>query len=188
MNIEIKKVAKAYGAKTVFRALSLTIPEGEVSCLMAPSGWGKTTLLRILLGLEAVDAGSIEGLPARRSVVFQEDRLFPGLSAEENLLRIAGKGKKAEAEALLARLGLGEDAQKPASELSGGMGRRVALARALLVPFDLLLLDEPFAGLDKESRAQTAAVIREHIAGKTVLLISHDAEECALLGGTILPI
>lgn len=186
MDIELRHIDKSFGDTVVFRDLSLTVRAGRVSCLMMPSGWGKTTILRLLLGLETPDAGSITGVPEKKAAVFQEDRLCPGISALSNVLRVTGAKIRPEAEALLTRLGLGADMRKPARELSGGMGRRAAIARALLAESELLVLDEPFDGLDAETRARTAAVIREYAKGKTVILVTHDAEECALLGGEML--
>lgn len=175
MTLEVKGLAKAYGGVPVFKDISFTAGEG-ITCLMAPSGAGKTTLLRILLGLERADAGEIRGLEGiRMSAVFQEDRLLEHLSGRENLRFVLGRAYDAEAAGtLLARLGLGAAGERPVRVYSGGMKRRLALARALCVPFDLLVLDEPFAGLDGDNRARAMGVIRERAAGKTVLLVTHD--------------
>lgn len=177
-------LCKAYGETVVLKDLSFSLTAG-VTCLMAPSGRGKTTLLRLLLGLEQPDGGSITGVDGLRlSAVFQEDRLLEGLTARENLRFVLGKRDAAQAAALLAALGLDSASEKPVSAYSGGMRRRVALARALSVPFDLLLLDEPFTGLDEESRHKAADCIREAAAGKIVLLVTHRAEDVETLGGT----
>ncbi|MEG1917356.1 MAG: ATP-binding cassette domain-containing protein, partial [Oscillospiraceae bacterium] len=173
MELSVEKLCKSYGGKPVLQGVSLTAAPG-VTCIMAPSGSGKTTLLRLLLGLESADSGTITG-NGRWSAVFQEDRLLGHLSAAENLRFVAGgRYDEAAATALLLELGLSEG-DKPVRDFSGGMRRRVALARALSAPFDLLALDEPFAGLDAENRQRAVACIRRHTVGKPVLLVTHDA-------------
>lgn len=149
--------------------------------------WGKTTLLRILLGLETADSGQVSGANgARWAAVFQEDRLLEHLTAEENLHFVLGTHYDATAAlALLGELGLGDDLEKPVRDFSGGMKRRTALARALLADFDLLALDEPFAGLDGENRLRAVACIRKYAAGKPVLLVSHDARDAADLDANV---
>ena len=187
-NIVCDRVYKKYGEKSALREFSAVFPAGEVTCLMAPSGRGKTTLLRLLLGLTEPSGGTITGVPEKKAAVFQEDRLCPGLSALENVTLVIGKKREAEARSLLTRLGLGESADTDVELLSGGMRRRTALARALVAESDLLVLDEPFTGLDEENRANAAALVRKYTVGKTVIFVTHDADECALLGGSIVNI
>ena len=175
MEIHIENLCKSYGGSPVLKNVSFTAGPG-VTCIMAPSGSGKTTLLRILLGLERPDSGTV-GLPekCRWSAVFQEDRLLDGLDAMGNLRFVLGSAlDEAAALALLAELGLEDAVGKPAREFSGGMKRRLALARALLAPFDVLALDEPFTGLDRDNRERAWRCVREHAAGKPVLLVSHE--------------
>ena len=162
MEIAVKHLCKSFGGRTVLRDLTFTAGPG-ITAVMAPSGTGKTTLLRILLGLERPDSGTVEGLTGRRiSAVFQEDRLLEHLSAEGNLRFVLGRVyDPAAARALLDRLGLPDTGAQPVREFSGGMKRRLALARALLAPFDALALDEPFTGLDRENRDLALACIRE---------------------------
>ena len=178
MELRAENLCKEYDGVPVLRNVSFTAGPG-VTCVMAPSGAGKTTLLRILLGLEQADSGSIAGLEGcRLSAVFQEDRLLPNRSALENLRFVLGPAfRRQEALDLLAELGLAEVGEKPVREFSGGMRRRTALARALLAPFDLLLLDEPFAGLDGENRLRCLKAIGRRTAGKTVLLVTHDRQD-----------
>lgn len=178
MELRIDHVSKAYGGQAVLRDVTVTVGSG-VTCLMAPSGAGKTTLLRILLGLERPDSGTVEGLTGRRiSAVFQEDRLLEHLSAEGNLRFALGREYDAKtARALLDRLDLPDTGAQPVREFSGGMKRRLALARALLAPFDVLLLDEPFTGLDQENRARALAAIRETAGVRPVLLVTHDTAD-----------
>ena len=176
MDVHIEHLCKAYDGKPVLENVSFTAAAGRVTCIMAPSGRGKTTLLRILLGLERPDSGTV-GLPekCRWSAVFQEDRLLEGLDAMGNLRFVLGSAlDEAAALALLAELGLEDAVGKPAREFSGGMKRRLALARALLAPFDVLALDEPFPGLDQDNRERAWRCVREHAAGKPVLLVSHE--------------
>ena len=185
-DIRILNLNKSYGEREVFRNLSLTIPHGARVALMGPSGCGKTTLLRILLGLEKKSAGSIEGLPNRIAPVFQEDRLCPWLSVRENIRIALRRVTDSEIFETLAALGLAGEENTPAKDLSGGMSRRVAIARALLAESELLILDEPFRGLDEGTRARAAACIDRMAKGKTLLLVTHDEEEAALLGAGIL--
>ena len=180
-DVRILNLTKAFGDKRVLSDFSLTVPAGTRIALMAPSGAGKTTLLRILLGLERADGGRVEGVPARVSVVFQEDRLCPWLSVAENIRLTAPRAKDGEIAHVLSSLDLAGEENTPAAELSGGMARRAAIARALVFDGEMLILDEPFRGLDEDTRARTAACIFEMAEGKTLLLITHDEREAALL-------
>lgn len=178
-------VSKSFGAQKVISDFSMRFFPGESFCLMGPTGCGKTTLLRLLMGLEKPDTGQI--YPQRPlSAVFQEDRLCPYLSAMGNL-RLAAGGKDDEAlSALLTELGLDPREVKPVSEYSGGMKRRVAIARALAVPFAILLLDEPFKGLDEDTRNMVAGTILRRLDGRTLILVSHDRAEAALLRARVI--
>lgn len=172
MEIYVEGLCKSYGGRPVLTGLSAVFRPG-ITCIAAPSGTGKTTLLRLLLGLERPDAGIIRGADCRWAAVFQEDRLLEGLSAAGNL-RFALGEVPGEAGELLARLGLELSDPGPVREWSGGMRRRLALARALLAPGEALALDEPFTGLDGENRARCLALIRERARGRPVLLATHD--------------
>ena len=184
MELHIKNLCKSFDGRPVLENVSFTAGPG-VTCVMAPSGAGKTTLLRILLGLERPDSGSVpEGV--RWSAVFQEDRLLEHLDAMGNLRFVLGAAlDEPAANALLTELGLGDTAGKPVREFSGGMKRRLALARALLAPSDALALDEPFTGLDEENRARCLALIRR-AAEKPVLLVTHDPVDAKSLGASII--
>ena len=178
MEIVVRNLCKSFGDQAVLRDLSFTAGPG-ITAVMAPSGSGKTTLLRVLLGLERPDSGTVEGLAGKRiSAVFQEDRLLEHLSAEGNLRFALGREYDAKtARVLLDRLALPDTGTQPVREFSGGMKRRLALARALLAPFDVLLLDEPFTGLDQENRARALAAIRETAGVRPVLLVTHDTAD-----------
>ena len=183
--ILITILSKSYGETVVFRNFSARLPLGETTVITGVSGGGKTTLLRLILGLETPDGGEIAGVPARRAAVFQEDRLCPQLTALENVLLAAGRKKEREARDILARLGLGESLAVPAAELSGGMRRRCALARALCAESDLLVLDEPFKGLDEATRARVIDETKRLCRGKTVLMVTHEAAEAERMGAKI---
>ncbi|MBM6828170.1 ABC transporter ATP-binding protein [Anaerotignum lactatifermentans] len=188
--IRISHLEKAFGDKKVFADFSLDISEGETLCLMAASGRGKTTLFRILLGLEQKDGGTITGLEGKRlSAVFQEDRLLPEFTVKENLYAVCVSQKqKQSVREILKAFGLEEWMGKKVSVLSGGMMRRVAIARALLPEFDMLILDEPFQGLDENTRKTVADYVKEAAKGKTVLAAIHDEADACLLEGKILEI
>ena len=190
--ILITNLSKSYGETVVFRNFSARLPLGETTVITGVSGGGKTTLLRLILGLETPDGGEIAGVPARRAAVFQEDRLLdrlcPQLTALENVLLTAGRKKERKARDILARLGLGESLAVPAAELSGGMRRRCALARALCAESALLVLDEPFKGLDEANRRAAMVAVRAVSDDKTVLLVTHDAAEAEFFGGNRLSV
>lgn len=174
MEIWADKLYKAYDGKTVLDGVSFTAGAGIVR-LAGRSGIGKTTLLRILLGLTAPDRGQTNAADFRWAAVFQEDRLIEGQSAEGNLRFALGrKYDSGAALALLSRLGLGDVGDKRVREYSGGMKRRLALARALLAESDALALDEPFTGLDSENRAAALECIIKAGETKPVFLASHE--------------
>ena len=181
----IKNISKSFDGKMVLSDLNLSLPYGTITCLMGESGCGKTTLLRILLGLERADSGEIQGLPARLVCLFQKDRLLEGFSVRTNI-RIAAKSlTNAEIDAHLAELGLTGEGDARISALSGGMKRRVALIRAICAPSDMLLLDEPFKGLDEHSAAQAAEYLLRHQNGRTVLLVTHEKDDALRLHAPI---
>ena len=185
--LTIEHLTKQFGEKTLFRDLCLTV-EGPV-VLWAPSGWGKTTLLRILMGLDTPTAGRVQGV-GRAAAVFQEDRLCPQLTALQNVTLVLPGSEKQYREQIGADFQqLGMDAAAlalPAARLSGGQKRRTALLRALWAPSDTLLLDEPFTGMDPDTLAAAAALLRERCGEKPVLLATHDREAIRLLGWPVL--
>ncbi len=160
------------------------IPEGKTTAVLAPSGAGKTTLLRILTGLEKPDSGSVQGLEGKKiSMVFQEDRLLLHASAVRNILLTAPQLTAAECRELLTEMGIAERDQEkePVLNFSGGMKRRVAIARALAADGNLLLLDEPFRGLDPETKEKVMECCLRRSSGKTVILVTHDESETAAM-------
>lgn len=180
MNIKVSNLSKSFGDNQVFRDFSCEFPAGEITSLEAPSGAGKTTLLRLLLGLETPDGGAIENVPKSKSVVFQEDRLLPEVSVYGNLKAVLPRSVSDSAiRDGLALLELPPN--RKASELSGGMARRLSLLRALLMPSALLILDEPFNGLDADIRLLTAEAIKRYRNHRTTIFVSHREEEREML-------
>lgn len=165
-----------YGGKWVLRDFSVELPDEGRVCVFGPSGCGKTTLLRALSD-RMTEAGM------RIAWVFQEDRLLPWSGAVENVM-LAGANRE-ESLGLLRAFGMEDAAEKRPGQLSGGMKRRVALARALAFQGDAMILDEPFKGLDAESKAKAAALLRR-LGPKLCLLVTHDKEEAALLADATL--
>ena len=182
-DIVIQGLWKAFDGKPVLENFSARLPAGQVTGLMAPSGGGKTTLLRILMGLEPADRGTITGLEGLRlSAVFQEDRLCDNLNPVSNIRLVSPKRTPQEVRQALEGVGLSDCFAQPVRELSGGMRRRVAILRALLADYDLLFLDEPFRGLDAETKAVVLADTKRRCAGRTVLLVTHDPSELDAMG------
>ena len=188
MGISLKNVFFSYGDKPVLADFFCELPDAGIVCLSGPSGCGKTTLLRLLAGLETPTAGTIENVPAQVSMMFQEDRLLPWATAKENVSLVLNTPDAGEtAETWLDAVGLSDVHAALPDALSGGMQRRVALARALAAPSELLLLDEPFTGLDRALVETLAALIREIAREKPVIMVTHNAEEIDLLGAMVLP-
>ena len=185
--LTIEHLTKQFGEKMLFRDLCLTV-EGP-AVLWAPSGWGKTTLLRILMGLDTPTAGRVRGV-GRAAAVFQEDRLCPQLTALQNVTLVLPGSEKQYREQIKAdfqRLGMDAAALAlPAARLSGGQKRRTALLRALWAPGDTLLLDEPFTGMDPDTLAAAAALLRTRCGTEPVLLATHDREAIRLLGWPVI--
>ena len=182
--MKILYLCKSFDGKMVLDHVTLTLESGGTACLMAPSGRGKTTLLRCIAGLEAPDSGQITDLPERIAYVFQEDRLCDGFSAVDNIRLVTGKALgEGEIRRHLEELGLAGSLDQPVRELSGGMRRRVVISRAVCFGADLLLLDEPFKGLDDEARQQTADYILRHRGAAAILCVTHDREDATALGG-----
>jgi NitT/TauT family transport system ATP-binding protein len=189
----LEDVCFAYGDKPVLQGFTLPLPDAGGVCLFGPSGCGKTTALRLLAGLALPQAGRVAGMAGRRvAVVFQEDRLLTWCTLEQNLTLAMGKGDRRAQRALagdwLARVGLGDQAALRPDQLSGGMRRRVALARALACPSDVLLLDEPFKELDEENAARMAALVAQVMRGKLLVLITHVRAQAQALCDTVVDV
>ncbi len=185
--IELQNICLSFDGRELLRDFSLTLPEQGAVCLFAPSGSGKTTLLRILCGLQAVDSGTITGIRGKRiAMLFQENRLISHLSIEDNLRLVLPKERRDEARLWLSRIGLLQDAEKTPLQCSGGMNRRLAIARTLAFGGDIFLMDEPFQGLDEASYQQVMQLIREETKNHLLLLVTHRREEAEDLCQTLL--
>ena len=182
--MELQNVTVRFGEKTVLDDFSLTLKKHGVICLFGPSGCGKTTLLRVICGLETPESGVLSG-GMKVAAVFQEDRLLPWLSVERNLTAATGISAQ-EAELWLRRVGLEQEKKALPEKLSGGMQRRVAMARALAAESDILLLDEPFTGVDGATKELLYPLIRKTAETKPVILVTHHWEEAEALGAEIL--
>ncbi|SEK45804.1 NitT/TauT family transport system ATP-binding protein [Butyrivibrio sp. ob235] len=182
MTIDLENISKSYGARKVLENFNLEIENDHSYVITGASGSGKTTLIRILLSLEEPDSGRVHLMGDYKypylnaGVVFQENRLCEQFSAVQNVVMVNKKNSVKVAEEELLRL-LPEDAiHKPVSELSGGMKRRVAIVRACAIPSDMLIMDEPFTGLDLDNRIKAIEYIREKQGRNPLLITSHDME------------
>ena len=195
LGLHVSGARLVYSGTPLFDGLSLTLPEGSLCCLLGASGVGKSSLLRLVAGLAPPGTdGSVlggDGLPLAGRVAWmdQRDLLLPWASALDNLLlggRLRGeRPDRARAEALLAELGLAEARDLLPAALSGGMRSRVALARTLMEDQPVVLMDEPFSGLDAVTRHRLQDLAATKLAGRTVLLVTHDPLEALRLGERI---
>ena len=190
VSIKGKSYRGASGARVrVLGEISLTLRSGEVAAIVGPSGCGKTTLLRIIVGLDHEFDGQVELLAhGRLGVVFQEPRLLPWRTVEENVRLAAPQANDTALKALFATLELGEHRRHYPSELSLGLARRVALARAFAVEPELLVLDEPFVSLDDALAAKLRAELIELVSRRpvTTLIVTHNMEEAIGLADRVL--
>ena len=174
--LKLENLTVRYGKQVVIDGLTATLPEHGVLALTGTSGIGKTTLLNVLAGLKSPYRGSVVSTYSRPTYIFQEPRLFPWMTALENVAVVCKDQEKARR--LLSGLFTEPDiGNKYPSELSGGMKQRVAIARALAYDSDLLLMDEPFKGLDPETRERVSRFVFVEARGKTVLMVTHDRED-----------
>ena len=202
-DIILEGISKAYGQKQVFSKYGCSFKKGGMTAVMGPSGTGKTTLFRLLAGLEKPDEGTITGMEGMRiSAVFQEDRLCMFLSAEENIWLVQrsrrkkavtanantrkggfekGGREKDDDAAVFEMIGL-PASDMPVQDYSGGMRRRASLLRALLADWDICFLDEPFKGLDENTKRRAMDLTKQMAKGKTVILITHDIKEAEYMG------
>lgn len=187
MEILMDSIHKSFNGKKVLEDFNLNVEEGESICLMGRSGSGKTTIFRMLSGLESPDRGKIYKKDGRVSVVFQENRLFEELSPYKNV-KIACDYKVSKGEIIKhLREVLPEDAvMKPVKYLSGGMKRRVAVVRAVLAHSGCIIMDEPFGGLDDDNKRNVISYIKKYKAGRSLLYSTHDEKEFEELGGRLI--
>lgn len=195
MKLMIQGLKKSYSGKVLFEGLNLEMHVPDIYCLMGISGWGKTTFLRIVMGLERPDHGQVlwqgshtsAGTWPKMGCVFQEDRLCEGFSAVENVAMVLDRKLKWEVRMEKARSQLldvldADSLGKAVSKLSGGMRRRVAIVRAMASDADVIFMDEPFTGLDVSTRQQVIAYILKKQEGRLMLIVTHQLQDAQLLG------
>ena len=175
MKIEVNDISKTYDGKDVLIDFNAVFEDGSKTVLTGRSGIGKTTLLHILAGLVRPDSGTVvlSGVTMNCGVVFQEDRLLENLTAERNISLIRPAPEVAQIRADLKELIPDIDMNAPVSTFSGGMKRRVAIVRACLSDSDILIMDEPFTGLDDNARRDVLRYIEERRGGRTLIIASH---------------
>ena len=174
--IEIKELTVKFGNKTVFSNYHAMIPDKGIVLISGTSGIGKTTLLRVLCGLQKPDSGSITGLENRKiAVVFQEPRLLNHMTALENVAIVSDKDT---AKRILCELNMENELHVKAGKLSGGQKQRVSLARAFAFSNDIVLLDEPFTGLDEQNKQKAAQLVS---SAKLAVVVSHDNADAEML-------
>lgn len=191
--MQIQNLCKSYENQPILDHLSLDLKEGGIYALMGPSGRGKTTFLHILMGIVPADEGKLLGFSKKRiTAVFQEDRLFPFLTAAENIAAVSrsrcffSASELSGYNEILAELLPASSLSLPVRSFSGGMKRRASLARALLVPSDLLILDEPFTGLDEASRLQTMSFLLKYRNERTLLFSTHRKDDADFLHASLI--
>jgi NitT/TauT family transport system ATP-binding protein len=192
--IKLKKIYKKFEDKIIFEDFSLDIEENKITCILGPSGIGKTTLLKLISGLSNVDYGIITGLTDKKcSFIFQEHRLIPWLNVYDNIdyvLKGVYPDQKIRDSIIrhhLMMVGLLADIKSYPDNLSGGMRQRLSIARAFAYPSDILLMDEPFNSLDTSLKFSVMESFKKlwYESDKTVIFITHDIDEAVLLSNTL---
>lgn len=178
MDIVIENLSKKYNDKIILNNFSNTFKDNSITFITGTSGVGKTTLIRILMGLEKADSGKITGISHKKiSAVFQDDSLCENLSVLLNIKLVCENLGNLEIENALEVLDLKGCINKRVRELSGGMKRRIAILRALLYDFDLLIMDEPFKGLDMETKYKVMDFVIGRLENKSAIIITHDMDD-----------
>lgn len=187
--VELKDISFSYGELKILEDFNLTVKEGESICLWGKSGSGKTTVLKLILGLIKAQKGSVSA-PNKISCVFQEDRLIENLTLEKNIKLVLSKEQYEKADKLIAEFGLSKFKKTKVQELSGGMKRRVAIIRALAFGGDLLVLDEAFNGIDSKNREKIAKIIKREFLdkNKAVIMVTHISADAEALNAQIIKI
>ena len=194
MALELKHINKQYDGNIVFKDFDISFPESMISCILGPSGCGKTTLLNMMGGVAAADGGDFGSLRGKRfSYIFQAPRLLPWKTVEENIdfvidRNLAPAERKQKVDYLLQMVELSDYAKHYPSQLSGGMAQRVSIARAFAIDSDVILMDEPFSGLDitlKKNIMERFVEIWKRDK-RTVVYVTHDIDEALLLSDEII--
>lgn len=178
--LKIINLSKSYNGHSVFNNLNIDFDENKINVITGTSGCGKTTLLRIISGLSEQDGGETEGFKDKKiSFAFQEDRLLKDLNPVKNISLVLDRGvRENEIKENLLCVGLTTaDLSKPCASFSGGMARRAAVVRAVMYPSGIILLDEPFKGLDENTKQSVIEYFSEKINGRTVIAVTHDLED-----------
>lgn len=188
MDIKVSNLTKNFANKNVLYRVNLGFSDGQINCIMGPSGCGKTTLLNILMGLIKADEGIIEGLDNKKvSAVFQEERLCEGFSAIANIQLVCDKKITVEEiERNLEKVGLYNIDNMAVSTLSGGMRRRVCIVRAIMAHSNVIIMDEPFKGLDEETKIMVINYVKSQRDGKTIIITTHSNDEVLMLKATLI--
>lgn len=183
MKLGLLAVTKAFD-KEILNNFTINFKDGKTTVLFGPSGCGKTTIINLLLGIITADKGDIiSDSTAKISVVFQEDRLLENITVLQNLLAVSKNEELCKE--ILNSLGIGEVANKYPNQLSGGMKRRVALARAMAFNGDTFILDEPFKGIDVSLKQKIIEDIKRALNGKTCVIITHEIAEAVAVGDEV---
>jgi NitT/TauT family transport system ATP-binding protein len=190
MDIQCRNLTKQYGSNAIIKDYNATFFESRINCLMGASGIGKTTLVHIIMGLIEPESGEVAGRQGKRiAAVFQEDRLIDHWNAVKNVRLVCEKSISADRNKQeLKKVGLEDDLEIPVKNFSGGMRRRVAIVRAILAKSDLIILHEPFRGLDEELKLRTIDYIKENTKGKTVIVVTHEKKDVQLLEANLVTI
>lgn len=191
--IKLENICKSYDEKTVLDNIMAEFPDDSITCIMGESGAGKTTLVRIIAGLENADRGTVSGAGVV-SFDFQEDRLINDISAADNIMLVldkndfGGHDKKTMRKIInenLAEVLKDYPSDKSTGTYSGGMKRRVCLVRAMMKKSDTVILDEPFSGMDEETKILAAEYIKKHRDGRIRIVVTHEKSDSGLLDGGI---
>lgn len=191
--IKLENICKSYDEKTVLDNIMAEFPDDSITCIMGESGAGKTTLARIIAGLENADRGTVSGAGVV-SFDFQEDRLINDISAADNIMLVldkndfGGHDKKTMRKIInenLAEVLKDYPSDKSTGTYSGGMKRRVCLVRAMMKKSDTVILDEPFSGMDEETKILAAEYIKKHRDGRICIVVTHEKSDSGLLDGGI---
>lgn len=187
--IQLSHVSVSFGSNHVLTDFSACFPIGSRTCIMGPSGCGKTTLLRLILKLLPPSGGTVSIPPVwRASAVFQENRLLNNLHAVGNIRLVCGNEiRPAFIESALMETGIPQKScYIPVRELSGGMARRTAIVRSVLADSNIVLMDEPFKGLDPETKSKTISFVRKNLGNRVLIVATHQKEDVELLQASLL--
>ena len=179
--IECRDICLSFEGRVILNKVSFSLPDAGIFALMGSSGIGKSSLLKILSGLLAPDSGTIRGLDNLRvGILFQEDRLLPWHTALKNVMLAMEHPSQEEARILLDALEIGDSADAYPAVLSGGMKRRAALARAIAFSPDVLLLDEPFSGIDEQIKGRISPFIQK--SAPLIIFSTHNVKDAGMMG------